>query len=119
MGGSPATAPTPNRGYDMAALQRIGVLIKGLEETMVLVGAASEIGKDVLKAIQVLTKHIPTGTSTPASQKNTLESMLLKNGQNAQQAAMIRGQQGAPGAGAPGGGAPGAPAPGGMPQAAA
>jgi hypothetical protein len=73
---------TPNRGFEAAGLQKLGVLVKAMEELIPMFGAASEIGKDVLKALQSLAKHIPTGAVSPASQKNTLQDMMMKATQN-------------------------------------
>jgi len=90
MGSSPATQPTPNKGYEMAGLQRIGVLLRGMEEALPMLGSGSEAGKDLLKAITLLSKHIPPGSVTPAAQKNTIESMAMKSAQQGAQAAQMR-----------------------------
>ena len=99
MGSSPATGPVPNRGYEVAAQQKIGAAVKMLEDCVPLVGAASELGQSILKALSTLTKHVPTGTVSPAAHRNTLQQALLKQQQNNQQigamkkAAMQPGQQ--------------------------
>ena len=103
MGVSSVTGPTPNKGYEAAAVQRLGVLINGLTDMFKMVGAGSEIGKDILKIINIAAKHVPPGTVSPAGEKNQLEQMAMKNAQNGQQMAALKP-----------GGAPGAPPPGGM-----
>lgn len=106
MGTSPATGPTANRGAEMAGLQRLGVTVKQLEQLIPLLGAASEPGKDVLKALNMLVKHVPPGSVTPAAEKNQIQNMALRNAQQGQMMAAMRGGQGgAPGGGPPGGGA--------------
>lgn len=108
-GSSPATGPTPNRGYEAAALQRLGVVVKQLEELLPMAGAGSEIGKAVLEALNKLVKLVPQGSVTPAGQKNALDQMQMKNAQNNQQmqALMAQRMQGAQGgAGGAQGGSP-------------
>ena len=113
-GQSPATGPTPNKGFEAAAAQRLGLVVKQLEELLPMAGAGSEIGKAVLEALNKLVKLVPSGSVNPAAAKNNIEQMAMKNQQQNQQMQAIKAQAmkgGQPG-GAPGG------APGGMPQAA-
>lgn len=91
-GTTPATGPTPNRGYEAAGLQRLGLVVKQLEEILPMVGAGSDIGKEVLKALNGLVKLVPAGSVSPAAQKNNLEQMALKNAQGNQQMQAIRQQ---------------------------
>ena len=104
-GASQATGPTQNKGYEAAAAQRLGLIIKQLEEIVSTAGAASEIGKDALKMLNIAVKHVPAGAVTPASAKNNIDQMSQKNTQNMQQMAQMKQQAGAQG-GAPGGAAP-------------
>lgn len=113
-GQSPATGPTPNKGFEAAAAQRLGMVIKQLEEIIGTAGATSEIGQAALKMLNIGVKMVPPGSVTPASAKNNIEQMAMKNTQQAQQMAQLK-QQGAQG-GAPGA-QPGAAAPP-MPKAA-
>lgn len=107
------TGPTPNRGFEAAGLQKLGIVNKLLTEILPLVGAGSDAGQAVLKALSSLSKFTPAGAVTPAAERNNLEGMMMKNQQQNQQLQAARGG-GAPGAGgAPGGG--GMP---GMPKAA-
>jgi hypothetical protein len=94
-------------------MQRLGLVVKQLTDILPLVGVGSEPGKDVLKALNMLAKHVPPGAVTPAGEKQQLENMQTRNAQNNQQMQMMRqrmmqgggGPGGAPGAGA--GGPPG------------
>src|SRR5262249_44515260 len=101
-GNSGATQPTPNAGMDAAALQRVGVITKQIQDVMQLVGAASETGKELLKALNILVKLVPSGNVSNASERNMLEQALMRNTQNGQQQQMLKAQaQKPPGAGQP------------------
>lgn len=106
MGSSPATGPTANRGYEIAAKQGMGVIIQGLERMLPMVGAGSEMGKDILSMLKMATKHVQAGEVTPAAAKNEMDKAQLANNQNMAMMQRMRAQQqgGQPGAG----GVPGA-----------
>ncbi len=61
-----------------------------MEDTVPLLGAATEPGRDLLKALTLLSKHIPAGTVSPAAQQNTMQSMMLKQAQMGPQIAAMR-----------------------------
>ena len=83
------------------------MVIKQLEEIIGTAGATSEIGQAALKMLNIGVKMVPAGSVTPASAKNNIEQMAMKNTQQAQQMAQLKaqsqgGQPGAqPGAAAP------------------
>jgi hypothetical protein len=104
MGVSPATGPTPNKGYEQAALQRVGLVIKQLTEILPMAGATSDIGKTILDVLGKLAKHVPAGSNSQASERNALDQMSMKNAQAAQTNKSLM----QPAAGAQGGGSPGA-----------
>ena len=61
-------------------------------------GAASEHGRDVLKALNILVKLVPAGSVSPASETNQIQNMVMKNAQQNQQMQALqqmRAQQGA------------------------
>lgn len=97
-GNTQATGATPNKGYEAAGLQKLGGVIKQLEVLLPEVGASSDIGKDVLKALNMLTKWVPAGAMTPAAQKNNIEAQMRNAAQNNQQMQAIQQmrQQAAP-----------------------
>ena len=110
-GVSQATGPTPNKGYEAAAAQRLGLVIKQLEELVSMAGATTEVGQAALKMLNIGVKMVPPGSVTPASAKNNIEQMAMKNAQQNQQMQALKAQ----GAG----GQPGAaPMPAQMPKAA-
>ena len=96
MGSSPATVPTQNKGYEAAGLQQLGVIVSLMEKTIPLLGSASEPGKDLLKALSTLSKHIPPGAVSPAAQQNTMQSLMMKQAQMGPQIQAMRQQSMAP-----------------------
>lgn len=70
---------------------------------MNLVGATSETGQGLLKALNILVKMVPAGTVTPAAEKNMLEQAQMRNTQNMATAQQLKQQRMTP----PGGQAPG------------
>jgi hypothetical protein len=74
----------------------MGVVIKQLTDVLQMVGAGSDLGKDVLKAMSILTKHVPSGSVTPADERNQLERQMMQNTQNTQQSAQLKQQMAQP-----------------------
>ena len=103
-GSSPATGPTPNRGYEAAAAQKLGLVLKQLGDIIQLAGATSEMGLAIMDMIKKGSKFVPQGSVTPAAEKNQIDNMAMKNTQNNQQmqAIMAQKQQGAAPGGQPG-----------------
>lgn len=94
-GGSSATQPTPNRGFEAQALQRLSLIVKQLDEVVRLTGVTSDIGQAVTKAAQALSKLVPAGASSPAGDRNQIEQMAMRQNQQNQtlQEFMARQQQ--------------------------
>ena len=84
-GQTPATGATPNKGYEAAGMQKLGVVVKQLESILPELGASSEAGAAVLKALTALTKFVPPGSVTPAAQKNSIEAQMRAQAQGNQQ----------------------------------
>lgn len=103
-GSSPATGPTPNKGFEAAGLQRLGAVVKQLEELIPMFGAASDPGKACLDALNKLVKLVPAGSVTPASQKNNIEQMAMRNVRDNQQMQALQQQRMQAAQGAQGGG---------------
>lgn len=106
MGVSSATQPTPNKGYEAAAQQRMGLLLKMATEILPLAGATSESGKVLLDIIGKLSKVVQPGSNTQASERNAIDKMAMQNAQQSQmmkqmQPGMAQGGQGGPPGGAP------------------
>jgi hypothetical protein len=100
MGQSPMSAPSPNRGYEAAAAEQLGVAIKVLQQVLQTAGATSDVGKTVLEVLSKLVKHSPSGSSSPAVEKQNINRLAMQNAQNASRMQQLR-QGGAqqPGAG--------------------
>ena len=107
-GSTPATGATPNKGYEAAGLQKLGVVVKQLEALLPEVGAGSDIGKAVLESLNKLVKFVPAGSVTPAAQKNSIEAqqrMMAQNNQQMQAVQQMRQKSAAPQGAQPGMGA--------------
>lgn len=90
MGVSSMTGPTPNNGYEAAGLQKLGMVVKMLTDILPLLGAGSEGGQAVLKALGSLAKLVPTGSVSPAGERNSLQSILMQNAQQNQQMKLLQ-----------------------------
>ena len=97
-GQTPATGATPNKGYEAAGLQELGVIVKQMEKILPQVGASSDVGKAVLDCLNKLVKFVPAGSVTPAAQKNSIEAQQRTMAQNNQQMMALK-QRMAQGAG--------------------
>jgi hypothetical protein len=108
-GSTSATGATPNRGYEAAGLQKLGVIVKQMEAALPELGATSEAGQALLKALNTLVKFVPQGSVTPAAQKNSIEAQQRNMAQNNQQMQALKQRlmQGQGGGGQPGGGGQG------------
>lgn len=100
-GSSPVQMPTPDRGLQSAALAQVSWAVRILEKALPLLGAGSNPGKDVLKALQSLTKHVPPGSTMPGAENSVLQQMMMqgKQEQPMNQVLQAMGQGGAPGGG--------------------
>lgn len=61
-----------------------------------MLGTGSEAGRDVLKALQNLSKHIPPGAMSQGVEQNALQGLLMRQRQMAPQIAAMRASQGGP-----------------------
>ena len=82
-GSSPAQMPTPDRGGQAAALALVSTAVRILERALPQLGAGSDPGKDVMKALQNLTKHVPQGATSPGVENSAMQQMMLQGKQNA------------------------------------
>lgn len=58
-----------------------------------MVGAGSDMGKEVLKALNALVKLVPAGAVSPAAQKNNIEQMMMRNAQENSQMQALKQQR--------------------------
>jgi len=86
-------------------MARMSLIVQLMQETLPLIGVASEPGQAMLKALTSLSKHVPPGSVPQGVQQNTLQSLMMKQQQMAPQIAAMRAMSGG------GGGAPPMPTP--------
>lgn len=67
-----------------------------MSDAVPLLGASSDPGKDLLKALQSLAKHIPPGSVSPAAEQNTMQSLAMKQAQQGPQIQQMRQQAAQP-----------------------
>ena len=90
VGSSPATGPVPNKGQEAAGLAKLGLVLKMLESMVPQLGAATEAGKDVLKALTSLSKHVPPGAVSPGVEQTALQKLMANQRQQGPQVAAMR-----------------------------
>ena len=98
-------------------MQKLGVLLKQMEGILPEVGAGSDVGKVLLDCMTKIAKFVPSGSVTPAAQKNSIEAQQRSMAQNNQQMHAIQAMRQKQAQGGGQGGQPGAP--GGQPGLAA
>lgn len=103
-GASGAMGPSPNAGHEAAGRQALGSVLQQLSRIVTLVGASSELGVAISKAIGSLGKHVQPGQAPPAANANHLQAAQMQNLQQQQMAQMMQQRMAAQGAGAGGGG---------------
>jgi hypothetical protein len=91
-GASPVTGPTPNQGYEAAVAQRLGVVLNQLTDMLKLAGAGTDLGKSILKMLNEGSKHVPSGSVTPAAERGALERASMQNTQNNAQMQALKQQ---------------------------
>lgn len=89
-GQAAATQPTPNRGYEAAGLQRLGLVVQQLQEILPQVGAGSDVGQVILDSLKKLAKFVPPGSVTPAGQRQQIQNMMQKQAETNQQMQLLR-----------------------------
>lgn len=90
VGSSPATAPVPNKGLEAAGMARLGLIIRQMELVVPLLGAGTEAGRDVLKALTSLSKHVPPGAVSPGVEQSAMNQVQMKMKQQTPQLAQMR-----------------------------
>jgi hypothetical protein len=86
-----AQQPTPNLGMMAAAMAQVSWAVKLLETALPLLGASSDQGKAVVRALQVLTKHVPTNES-PGIEGTAQQGTQLQDAQDRSMMQLLRSQ---------------------------
>ena len=71
-------------------MQRVGVIVKQMTEILPLVGATSELGQALMKAMTSLAKHVPPGSTDNVAERNAIQKMAIQNQQNGQMMQQMR-----------------------------
>jgi ArsR family metal-binding transcriptional regulator len=66
-------------------MQKLGVILKQMEGILPEVGASSDAGKVLLDCMSKIAKFVPSGSVTPAAQKNSIEAQQRQQAQGNQQ----------------------------------
>lgn len=74
-------------------MQKLAMAAKLIGDAFAAAGATSEIGQKIMKFLPKLTELIPPGASTPASERNTMQDVAMKNAQQNQMMQQFRQQQ--------------------------
>lgn len=102
--------PTPNRGLQAAAIAQLTQCIRIMEKALPMIGVETEMGKDVVKALTTLSKHISPGSGSPGVEQNSLMNMMMQQKQEQPMLQLLRAQGQSPGQSPAGGAPPPAPA---------
>jgi len=70
--------PTANRGHQAAGLANVQWAVRLLEKSLPLVGAETEPGQAIMKAIQSLSKHVPAGSTSPGVENSALQQAMIQ-----------------------------------------
>jgi len=105
------TQPTANRGNQASGLAWVGTAVRLLERALPLLGAGTEPGQAVMKALSSLSKHVPPGSTSPGVENSALQQAMMQQKAEQPMLQLLRSQGG-------GGGQPPQPAPGAGSQAA-
>lgn len=77
-------------------MARVGLIIRLMEMTLPEVGTGSEVGRDLLKSLQTLAKHVPTGSVPPGVEMAELAKLAQKVKEQGVQVAQMRQAGAAP-----------------------
>ena len=113
-GSSPMTAPVPNRGIEGEGLALVANALKMLQEALNKpgMGAETEVGGAVVKALNALGRVVPEGAVSPGMQHAGMQQFMLAARQQNPMQQLLRAQgQGGPPPGAPPVPSPGMPVP--------
>ena len=81
MGSAPVTQPVPNRGNEVIAAQRIGLLTQLMGETIGIAGGASDMGLALAECIKKLAKFSNQSSGNPAASQEALKGLMAKQAQ--------------------------------------
>lgn len=71
-------------------MAKLGLIVRLLEQIVPLLGAGTEAGKDVLKSLTTLSKHVPPGAVSPGVESSALQKLQMMQKQQTPQIAAMR-----------------------------
>ena len=71
-------------------MAKLGLIVRLLEQIVPLLGAGTEAGKDVLKSLTTLSKHVPPGAVSPGVENSAMQQTALQMKQQTPQIAALR-----------------------------
>ena len=97
--------PTPNMGLQANGMAMVKVATEILTRALPMLGVGTEQGKDVMKALNGLSKHLQQGGGSPGIENNALAQLMMQRKREQPQIDLLRNQSAqsptpAPGAGA-------------------
>lgn len=100
VGASPATQPVANQGHQAAGMARLAMIVRLMEQTIPMLGAGTEAGRDLLQATSRLAKHVSSGSVSQGAENSALQNAVAQQRQMQPIIAQMRAQ-GAQGQAAP------------------
>jgi len=82
----------PNKGHEAAGLARLGVVVKLLADIVPMLPPSTEPGKDVIQALQRLSKHVQPGAVSPGVEQASISRLAQQQRQMGPQIAQMRAQ---------------------------
>lgn len=102
MGNTSMAAPSASPGADAAAIAKVNIAIKQLQEAFGMVAPGSPLGKELMKSIERLGKVAPDAKSAPGVGMEAAQQQVQQMRQLAPMMAMLRAHAAGGGAGGPG-----------------
>lgn len=68
----------------------MGLIVRLMEMTIPEVGVGSEEGRDLLKALSTLAKHVPAGSVPQGVENAELQRLMMRQKEQAMQVAQMR-----------------------------
>jgi len=101
VGASPATQPVANAGLQAAGAARLAMIVRLMEQTIPMLGAGTEAGRDLLQATSRLAKHVSSGSGNQGVENAAMTNAMAQQRQMAPIIAQMRaagagGQQAQP-----------------------
>ena len=80
-GASPVTQPVPNQGHQAAGMAKLAMIVRLMEQTIPMLGAGSEAGRDLLQATSRLAKHVSSGSVSQGAENSAVQNLVSQQRQ--------------------------------------